>query len=47
MALRVCGFALLAVIGVLTAARAQPQALDVSEVAPGLFVHSGLTAPMT
>jgi quinoprotein relay system zinc metallohydrolase 2 len=47
MALRECGFALLAVIGVLTAARAQPQALDVSEVAPGLFVHYGLTAPMT
>jgi quinoprotein relay system zinc metallohydrolase 2 len=52
MALRVCSLrvsslAALAVIGALTAARAEPQALDVSEVAPGLFVHYGLTAPMT
>jgi quinoprotein relay system zinc metallohydrolase 2 len=47
MALRVCSLAVLAVISALTAARAQSQALDVSEVAPGLFVHYGLTAPMT
>jgi quinoprotein relay system zinc metallohydrolase 2 len=47
MALRVCSLAVLAVLGTLVAARAQPQALDVSEVAPGLFVHYGLTAPMT
>jgi quinoprotein relay system zinc metallohydrolase 2 len=44
---RVCSLATLAVIGALTAAHAEPQALDVSEVAPGLFVHYGLTAPMT
>lgn len=47
MAPRVCSLAALAVIGALTAVRAEPQALDVSEVAPGLFVHYGLTAPMT
>jgi quinoprotein relay system zinc metallohydrolase 2 len=47
MALRVCSLATVAVIGALTAACAEPQALDVSEVAPGLFVHYGLTAPMT
>ena len=47
MALRLCSLAALAIIGALTAARAEPQALDVTEVAPGLFVHYGLTAPMT
>lgn len=44
---RVCSLAALAVIGTLTAAYAEPQALDVSEIAPGLFVHYGLNAPMT
>jgi quinoprotein relay system zinc metallohydrolase 2 len=47
MALRAYSLAALAVIGALTAARAAPPALDVSEVAPGVFVHTGLTAPMT
>jgi quinoprotein relay system zinc metallohydrolase 2 len=47
MALRVGSLAVLAIIGALAAARAEPQALDVSEIAPGLFVHYGLTAPMT
>lgn len=47
MTLRGCGLAALAVTGLLTAAGAQPHALDVSEVAPGVFVHTGLTAPMT
>jgi quinoprotein relay system zinc metallohydrolase 2 len=52
MALRVCSrcaysLAVLAVLGALTAARAEPQPLDVSEVAPGVFVYTGLTAPMT
>ncbi len=47
MALRICSFAALALLGALTAARAAPQALDVSEVAPGLFVHQGQTALMT
>jgi len=47
MALRVCSLAALAVLGALTVARAAPQALDVSEVAPGLFVHQGQTALMT
>lgn len=45
--LRAWSLAALAVIGALTAAYAEPQALDVSEVAPGVFVHYGLTAPMT
>lgn len=47
MALRVCSLAALAVIGALTAARAQSLTLDMREVAPGVFVHYGLTAPMT
>src|SRR5436190_12106927 len=47
MALRVCGLVALALLGALMATRAQAQALEVSEVAPGVFVHYGLTAPMT
>jgi quinoprotein relay system zinc metallohydrolase 2 len=47
MALRVCSLAAFALLGALTVLRAQPQGLDVSEVAPGLFVHHGVTALMT
>ena len=47
MALRVCSLAALALLGALAVLRAQPQGLDVSEVAPGLFVHHGMTALMT
>lgn len=47
MALRVCSLAALAILGALAVSRAQPQGLEVSEVAPGLFVHHGLTALMT
>jgi quinoprotein relay system zinc metallohydrolase 2 len=46
MALRVWILAVLAILGTSTFARAQ-QALEVSEIAPGLFVHYGLTALMT
>lgn len=47
MALRICGLAALILLGAFTVSRAQPQQLDVREVAPGLFVHDGLTALMT
>ena len=47
MALRVCSLVALALLGTLMATHAQAQALEVSEVAPGVFVHYGLTAPMT
>jgi quinoprotein relay system zinc metallohydrolase 2 len=47
MALRVCSVVALVLLGTLTALRAQPQGLDVREVAPGVFVHDGLTALMT
>jgi quinoprotein relay system zinc metallohydrolase 2 len=47
MALRVCSFATLALLGMWTVVGAEPQALAVSEVAPGLFVHHGLTALMS
>jgi quinoprotein relay system zinc metallohydrolase 2 len=47
MALRVCSLVALVLLGALTALRAQPPALDVSEVVPGVFVHQGLTALMT
>jgi len=47
MALRVGSLAALVLLGALTGLRAQPQALEVSEAAPGLFVHHGLTALMT
>ncbi len=47
MALRLCSLVALAVICALTGVRAQAQAIDVREVAPGVFVHTGLTAPMT
>jgi len=39
--------ALLLMLGVSTIARAQEQELPVSEVAPGIFVHTGVTALMT
>jgi quinoprotein relay system zinc metallohydrolase 2 len=39
--------ALLVVLGISTVAQAQSQGLPVSEVAPGIFVHSGETALMT
>src|SRR5882672_6093021 len=47
MALRVWILAVLAVLGTSTFPRAQQQELEVSEIAPGLFVHHGLTALMT
>src|ERR1043166_7872682 len=47
MALRVCSLVALVLLGALTVLRAQPQGLDVREVAPGVFVHDGLTALMT
>src|SRR2546430_110465 len=47
MALRIWSLAALTILGALTVSRAQPEALDVSEIAPGLFVHHGLTALMT
>jgi len=47
MALRVCSFAALALLGALTVVGAEPQALAVSEVAPGVFVHQGVTALMS
>ena len=46
MALRVCSLVMLVLFGALTVSLAQPQALEVREVAPGLFVHHGLTALM-
>jgi quinoprotein relay system zinc metallohydrolase 2 len=47
MALRVVSLAGLVLLGALTVLRAQPHGLEVSEVAPGLFVHQGVTALMT
>jgi quinoprotein relay system zinc metallohydrolase 2 len=47
MAHGVSMIALLMVIGTSTVAQAQSQGLPVSEVAPGIFVHSGETALMT
>jgi len=47
MALRVCSLAALVLLGAWTGLRVQPQALEVSEAAPGPFVHYGLTALMT
>ena len=47
MALRICSLVALLLFSALTVLRAQPQELAVSEVAPGLFVHYGLTALMT
>lgn len=47
MAHGVSMIALLVVLGISTVAQAQSQGLPVSEVAPGIFVHSGETALMT
>jgi quinoprotein relay system zinc metallohydrolase 2 len=47
MALRVWRLTALAILGALTVSHAQPQELEVSEIAPGLFAHHGLTALMT
>lgn len=47
MAHRVSILAVLAILGASTFSRAQQQELAVSEAAPGLFVHHGLTALMT
>ena len=47
MALRVCSLAVLALLGVFDIVRAQSQELAVSEVAPGLFTHTGVTALMS
>ena len=47
MALRVCSLAALVLLSAWTVSRAEPQGLEVSEVAPGLFVHQGVTALMT
>jgi quinoprotein relay system zinc metallohydrolase 2 len=47
MALRVCSLVALVLLGAWTVSRAEPQGLEVSEVAPGLFVHQGVTALMT
>src|SRR5882757_8746034 len=47
MALRVWILAVLAILGASTFSRAQQQELEVTEIAPGLFVHNGVTALMT
>ena len=47
MAFRACSLAAVILLIALTGLRGQPQSLEVSEVAPGLFVHHGLTALMT
>ncbi|QOZ27393.1 quinoprotein relay system zinc metallohydrolase 2 [Bradyrhizobium sp. CCBAU 51753] len=47
MAHWVAGLALLLTLGASTIARAQERELPVSEVAPGIFVHGGVTALMT
>src|SRR5215813_8815734 len=47
MALRVCSLAAFVLVSTWTVSRAQPQGLEVSEVAPGLFMHQGVTALMT
>lgn len=47
MAVRACALAALTLLGAVTVLRAQPQLLEVREVAPGVFVHQGLTALMT
>ena len=47
MAPRVCSLAALILLGALSVLHAQPQQLDVSEVASGVFVHHGMTALMT
>jgi quinoprotein relay system zinc metallohydrolase 2 len=47
MALRVYSLAALVLLSAWTISRAEPQGLEVSEVAPGLFVHQGVTALMT
>jgi quinoprotein relay system zinc metallohydrolase 2 len=47
MAHRVSLIAVLAVLGLSTLARAEPDELPVSEVAPGIFVHIGAIALMT
>lgn len=47
MALRVCSFAALTLLAAMTAVGAEPQALAVAEVAPGVFMHEGLTAMMS
>ncbi len=47
MALRVWILAALAILGASTFSRAQQQELEVTEIAPGLFVHHGVTALMT
>ena len=47
MAYRVTILAVLAMLGTSTFAQAQQRELPVSEIAPGVFVHVGLTALMT
>jgi quinoprotein relay system zinc metallohydrolase 2 len=47
MALRVCSLAAFVLLTAWTVSRAEPQGLEVSEVAPGLFIHQGVTALMT
>ena len=47
MAHRVSLIAVLALLGLSTLARAEPNELPVSEVAPGIFVHIGAVALMT
>lgn len=47
MALRLIILALLVMLGAPAHSHAQPHALDVSELAPGVFVHIGETALMT
>ena len=47
MALRVWILAALAILGASTFSRAQQQEFEVTEIAPGLFVHHGVTALMT
>ncbi len=47
MAFRACSLAAVILLIASTGLRGQPQSLEVSEVAPGLFVHHGLTSLMT
>jgi quinoprotein relay system zinc metallohydrolase 2 len=47
MALRVFSLAAFVLLSAWVVSRAEPQGLEVSEVAPGLFVHQGVTELMT
>src|SRR5262245_15470496 len=47
MAVRACTLAVIALLGLATTLRAQPQGFDVLDVSPGVFMHQGLMALMT